>query len=45
MPFVITAPELVAAAATDLASIGSTISAANAAVVAPTDRDGGAGRR
>jgi len=36
MSFVIAAPELVTAAASDLASIGSTISAANAAAVAPT---------
>src|SRR3977135_276152 len=36
MLFVIAAPELVAAAAGDLASIGSTISAANAAAAAPT---------
>jgi hypothetical protein len=36
MPFVITTPDLVTAAATDLANIGSTISAANAAVVVPT---------
>ncbi|MDR3740164.1 MAG: PE family protein, partial [Terracidiphilus sp.] len=36
MSFVIAAPELVTAAATDLANIGSTISAANAAAAAPT---------
>ena len=35
MSFVIAAPEMVTAAATDQASIGSTISAANAAAVAP----------
>ena len=34
--FVIAAPEMVASAAMDLASIGSTISEANAAAVAPT---------
>lgn len=34
--FVITAPELISAAATDLAGIGSTISAANAAASAST---------
>lgn len=36
MQFVIAAPEFVAAAATDLANIGSTISAANVAAAAPT---------
>ncbi|WP_224770047.1 PE family protein, partial [Mycobacterium simulans] len=36
MSFVITSPAAVAAAATDLANIGSTISAANLAVAAPT---------
>ena len=36
MSFVIVAPEMTTAAATDLASIGSTISAANAATAAPT---------
>ncbi|SPM28020.1 Mycobacterium terramassiliense ORFan [Mycobacterium terramassiliense] len=36
MSFVIAAPETVAAAASDLARIGSTISAANAAAAAPT---------
>ena len=36
MSFVIAAPEMVTSAATDLASIGSTISAANAAAAAPT---------
>jgi hypothetical protein len=36
MSFVITAPELRAAAAHDLAGIGSTINAANAAAAAPT---------
>lgn len=36
MSFVIAAPEMVAAAACDLASIGSTISSANASAVAPT---------
>ncbi|MEK1165588.1 PE family protein, partial [Mycobacterium ulcerans] len=36
MSFVITAPEALTAAATDLASLGSTIGAANAAAVAPT---------
>ncbi|WP_261901216.1 PE family protein, partial [Mycobacterium marinum] len=36
MSFVITAPELISAAATDLAGIGSTISAANAAASAST---------
>src|SRR4051794_1238194 len=36
MEFVIAAPAYVQAAAADLASIGSTISSANAAVVAPT---------
>jgi hypothetical protein len=36
MSLVIVAPEMVAAAATDLRSIGSTVSAANAAAAAPT---------
>ncbi|WP_152408445.1 PE family protein, partial [Mycobacterium tuberculosis] len=36
MSFVIAAPEAIAAAATDLASIGSTIGAANAAAAANT---------
>ena len=36
MSFVIAAPDMVMAAATDLANIGSTISAANAAAAAPT---------
>ncbi len=36
MSFVIVAPDMVAAAATDLGSIGSTVSAANAAAAAPT---------
>jgi hypothetical protein len=36
MPFVIAAPEFVTAAASDLAHIGSTISAANVAALAPT---------
>ncbi len=36
MSFLIAAPETVAAAATDLARAGSTLSAANAAAVAPT---------
>ncbi len=36
MPFVIAMPEMVTAAATDLANVGSTISEANAAAVAPT---------
>jgi hypothetical protein len=36
MSFVIAAPEYVASAASDLASIGSTIGEANAAAVAPT---------
>ena len=36
MSFLIAAPELVAAAATDLANIGSTITEANASAVAPT---------
>ena len=36
MSFLIAAPELVAAAATDLANIGSTISVANAAAAFPT---------
>jgi PE family len=36
MSFVIAAPEFVAAAATDLANIGSTISSANATALAPT---------
>jgi len=36
MLFVIAAPEMMTSAATDLASIGSTISAANAAALAPT---------
>ena len=36
MSFLIAVPEMVAAAATDLARVGSTISAANAAAVAPT---------
>ncbi|WP_261901069.1 PE family protein, partial [Mycobacterium marinum] len=36
MSFVITAPEALTAAATDLASLGSTIGAANAAAAAPT---------
>ncbi len=36
MSFVVAAPEWVAAAATDLANIGSAIGAANTAAVAPT---------
>ncbi|MGB9222675.1 PE family protein, partial [Mycobacterium sp.] len=36
MSFVIAAPDIVKAAATDLASVGTAISAANAAAVAPT---------
>ncbi|GFP51693.1 hypothetical protein MKANGN_55710 [Mycobacterium kansasii] len=36
MPFVVAAPEMLAVAATDLAGIGSALSAANAAVVAST---------
>ncbi|WP_139822471.1 PE domain-containing protein, partial [Mycobacterium lacus] len=36
MSFVIAAPELVSAAASDLASIGSAISSANAAAAVPT---------
>ena len=36
MSFVIAAPELVTAAATDLSNIGSTLSVANAAAVPPT---------
>ena len=36
MSFVIAAPEFLTAAATDLANIGSTIGAANAAAAAPT---------
>ncbi|ETW25709.1 hypothetical protein MGAST_01145 [Mycobacterium gastri 'Wayne'] len=36
MPFVIASPEMMAAAATDLANVGSTVSAANAAAAAPT---------
>ena len=38
MSFVIAAPEYVAATATDLANIGSTISTANASAWAPTSR-------
>ena len=37
MSLVITTPDVMAAAATDLAGIGSTISAANAAAAAPTN--------
>jgi hypothetical protein len=36
MSFVIAAPEFLTAAATDLANIGSTVSAASAAASAPT---------
>ncbi|ORA08484.1 PE family protein, partial [Mycobacterium angelicum] len=36
MTYVVVAPEMVAAAATDLANVGSTLSAANAAAAAPT---------
>ncbi|WP_142283484.1 PE family protein, partial [Mycobacterium gordonae] len=36
MPFLITAPQALAAAATDLANLGSTITATNAAVAYPT---------
>lgn len=36
MSFLIAVPEMVAAAATDLARVGSTLSAANAAAVEPT---------
>ena len=36
MSFVIAAPEMMTSAATDLAGIGSTLSAANAAAAAPT---------
>ena len=43
MSFVIAVPEFVAAAATDLADIGSTIGSANAAVMAPTTGVLGAG--
>jgi PE family len=38
MSFVIATPELVTAAATDLANIGSTLNAANAAATAATTR-------
>jgi PE family protein len=43
MSFVIAAPEYLAASATDLVEIGSTISAANAAAVAPTSQVAAAG--
>ncbi len=36
MSYVIAAPELLAAAASDVAGIGSSLSAANAAATAPT---------
>ena len=36
MPYVIAAPEMLAAAASDVAGIGSSIKAANAAAAAPT---------
>ncbi|ETW23890.1 PE family protein [Mycobacterium gastri 'Wayne'] len=36
MAYVIAAPEMVAGAATDLASLGSTVSSANAAAAGPT---------
>ena len=36
MAFLITTPDIIRAAATDLASIGSTMGAANAAAAAPT---------
>ena len=36
MSFVIAAPEMMTAAASDVANIGSTLSAANAAAAAPT---------
>jgi PE family len=36
MSFVIAAPEMVAVAASDLANLGSTLSEANAAALAPT---------
>ena len=36
MSYVIAAPEMIAAAATDLANIGSSLSEANAAAAAPT---------
>ena len=45
MSFLIAAPEMLAAAATDVASIGSTISEANAAAAAPTTGVLAAGRR
>src|SRR5262249_52987202 len=38
MSFVIAAPEYLAASATDLAKIGSTVSAANAAALTPTSQ-------
>jgi hypothetical protein len=45
MSFLIPAPEMVAAAATDLARVGSTLSAANLAAVAPISSVIAAGRR
>ena len=38
MSFVISTPEMLESAATDLATIGSTIGAANAAAAAPTTK-------
>lgn len=45
MSYLVVVPELVAAAATDLANIGSSISAANAAAAAPDHGTGRSRRR
>jgi hypothetical protein len=45
MSFVIAAPEMMLAAASDLSSIGSALQAANAAAAEQTTAMGGRGRR
>ena len=45
MSFLIAAPEMLAAAATDVASIGSTISEANASAAVSDDGSAGGRRR
>jgi hypothetical protein len=43
MSFVVAVPEVLGTAATDLASLGSTLGEANAAAAGPDDRDSGGG--
>ena len=45
MSYVIAAPEMMTSAATDLATIGSDLSAAHTAAAAPDRRAGARGRR